>query len=412
MLLGAGVGRVSGRGAAAGVRKVGPAAVALAAVAWCVCFAMLPSWQGRALYQATSYLQGAALPVTTQPRLLPKAAAEQYGERDDMRHAHLVVAPETGALVWSAERKGGLVPRSASRELGVQPLDRVDGTLKVVAAGFSPAVSRVGPGSIKWRAYRRHYFTRLEDPIIVPLHGRRAVALVPYVGYRGFPVRRPYWKGVYVYHQDGRLEDLTPQQAMARPELARSGRLIPERLVRDVAEAYGYRSGALAPWLARGRTVVSDPEGNRQPYLTNLGDGRVKWTTVAHPDGDEKTLSALFLTDAATGHTVIWRPPPQRRLLSNQGAAELARKLPLEWEADDTELLRVSEPRPVFAGSRLYYLVSIVPTEYYDTPEPVDRTVLVDAAAGRITEVFNHVDPDADDHLRAFFRRARRDVKT
>jgi hypothetical protein len=39
---------------------------------WLVLMALLPGWQGRALYEATAYAPG-GLPFTTQPRLLPTA---------------------------------------------------------------------------------------------------------------------------------------------------------------------------------------------------------------------------------------------------------------------------------------------------------------------------------------------------
>ena len=107
-------------------------------------------------------------------------------------------------------------PRGHSTAVGLQRLDG-DAGLQLRPGGFDPAVSAYGPGSLLWRAYRRHFATRVQDPVVVPLAGGGAVAIAPYVGYRGFPVRRPYWRGVYVYHPDGRLEDLTPEEAMQRP---------------------------------------------------------------------------------------------------------------------------------------------------------------------------------------------------
>ena len=285
-----------------------------------------------------------------------------------------------------------------------QPLDRVDGTRRRVATGFDPAVTRWGPGSLDWRAYERHYFTSVDSWVVVPLGGGRAVAVASYVGYRGFPVRRPYWKGVYVYHQDGTLEDLTPAQALHRPELVRSGRLCPEHLARQIAEAYRYRN-------ADGdATEVTDPPGNPQPYLTNAFDRQIRWVTVAHLPNHDRTISTIFLTDSTTGATQVWRASPRDHLLSNDGAADLARALRLQWrgccDSDDNsyELRRVTEARPVFARGQLYYLVAIVPTEWLDTTQPVDQTVLVDARRRRIVRVFDHADSEADDALRAFFR--------
>lgn len=388
--------------------------LAVMVLAWGFFMVMLPGWQGRALYEATVYQEGAELPFTTQPRLLPKEAAERYGNRDSLHDAHLVVDPTSRDLTWSAEQARGLFRRGDGEGVAVQPLDRVDGSLRRLPARFDRAASRLGPGSIKWRGYKRHYFTRIQDRIIVPLGDRDAVAIAPYVGYRGFPVRRPYLKGVYVYHRDGRLEDLTVEQALARPELARSGRIFPEKLARDIAEAYGYESGSGAVFADRPRSSIDDPDGNPQPYLTNLGDGRIQWVTVGHPDGRDDVVSTVFLTDGATGATQLWHAPKGRLLLSNQGAADLARDLPREWNRRvccDSEgdsytvwIRKATEPRPVFAGGRLYYLVSIIPNpDWVNTREPVDQTVLVDGHERRIIEIFDHSSADADDRLRAFF---------
>jgi hypothetical protein len=363
--------------------------------------ALLPSLQGRALYEANVYT-GGDLPSTTQERVLPKAAAEAVGTGASLHDTHLAVEPSSRELVWTGEREGDPLSSRASASVSAQPLDRVDGAMERVAGGFTPPVSRVLAGSLQWRAYDRHWFTRVEDAAIVPLGGGRAVAIAPYIRYRGFPVRHPYWAGVYVYHQDGRMEDLSPRQAMARPELVRSGRLFPEELARDIAEAYGYRNGAAAVVDDGARTEVSDPPGNPQPYLTNLGDGQVRWVTVAHPADDGSRVSAVFLTDSGTGATEVWRAPRGTRLLSNTGAADLVRRLPLQWwdssdagdpNGSDYWVHKVVEPTPVFSNGRLQYVVSILANpKYLPDEQPVSETVVVDAARARIVEQEDHLD--------------------
>lgn len=389
----------------------------VAAALGCVVGLILtPGLQGHALYAASNVSEGASLPFKTQPRILPKNAAEQYGRDNDMRHAHLAVDPSSEQLVWTAEHKRGpiILRPGASDEWAIQPLDRLDGNLRRVTGGFDPAVSRVWPGSIKWRGYKKHLLTTITDYVLVPTPGG-VVAIAPYLGYKGWFVKRPYIKGVYVYHQDGELEDLTLEEAQARPELAKSGRLIPESYARKVAEAYGYKTGSLAVMKFEYRTKVSDPIGNPQPYLTNFGDGVIKWVTVAHPSSHENIVSAIFLTDAVTGKTEVWQAPKNKRLLSNQGAVRVAHTLEgIRWERRDccdadgysyTVTLRTPlEPRPVFADGKFYYLVSIVPL--FDSPTPVEKTIIVDPESGSIVKggIFDHVkDDEADDRLREFF---------
>jgi hypothetical protein len=374
---------------------------------WGVFMVLLPGWQGHALYAATEYVP-TGLPRSTQPRLLPKVAALGFASNSSLHDAHLVVDPSTRRLVWSAEQTAGTLRRGPSRDVTALALDDMTGSSDRVARGFDPAVSRVGPGSLQWRAYDRHYFTRVQDAVMVPGSGGEAVAVAPYLRYRGFPVRHPVWAGVYVYHQDGRVEDLTPQQALARPELAGSGRLYPERLARAVASAYGYKSGPGAALARRSRTEIDDPSGNPQPYLTNLGDDEVRWVTVAHPAQDDDEASAVFLTDGATGETTLWTPPRGTHLLSNEGAVAVTEQLPLQWEIqkdDGNEWVRKAvEPTPVFANGRLYYVVSIVANpDYVDTSGPVEQTAVVDATTRRIVERDNDDDPAASERLMAFF---------
>ena len=188
---------------------------------WGAFMVLLPGWQGHALYAATVY-SPTDLPLTTQPRLLPKVAAVAFASDASLHDAHLVVYPSSDRLVWTAEKTKGMLRRGPSQGVTALALSSVTGASDEVSRGFDPAVSRVGPGSLQWRAYDRHYFTRVQDAVLVPGRDGEAVAVAPYLRYKGFPVRHPVWAGVYVYHQDGRMEDLTPQQALARPELAGS----------------------------------------------------------------------------------------------------------------------------------------------------------------------------------------------
>src|SRR5262249_24584274 len=156
--------RGAGAGLRAGILWRTPVTVGL----WLVLIVLLPGWQGRALYEATLYLPG-PLPATTQPRLLPKAGAAAYASDTSLHNPHLVIHPTTGVLVWSAELAQGDLRRGPSRGFATLPIDRTDGTEQVQTGGFRLAVSRVGPDSLQWRAYNRHFFTRVQDAVIIPL---------------------------------------------------------------------------------------------------------------------------------------------------------------------------------------------------------------------------------------------------
>ncbi|MEX2195501.1 MAG: hypothetical protein WD844_09475 [Thermoleophilaceae bacterium] len=350
--------------------------------------------------------QLAQLPATSQPRLLPRTGVRDDPQFAGAKEIHLVRDPASGGLLWTGEWQAGRLS-GPSRGVAVKRLDEVVKSSEIVRAGFDRAVSGLGPGTIKWKAKLKHPFSRIQYPVIVPTGERDAVAVLPYSGYRGFPFRRPYLKGVLVYHQDGRTEDLTPEQAARRPELLRSARIVPEGVARKQAEA-----------LARSEEIdgeIVDGEGNRQPFLTALDRDRAVWLTIINERGREGGVKALVFTDSTTGETKVWQATGDERLVSTQDVLDDARSLPLRWEerrccdsdghSYDVTLREVVEPRLVFTDGDPYYMVSVVPTDELALGREIEHTLLMDARTGERVEHFRHVTggPSEDARLQAFF---------
>ena len=102
--------------------------------------------------------------------------------------------------------------------------------------------------------------------------------MAPYVGYSGFPFPQPEFKGVLVYHQDGELEDLSPEEAAvaARARRGPAGSF-PEAVARAEAEA-----------LAASDEIdgeIDDGKGNKQPFLTSIDRDHTVWLTVIDSEG-------------------------------------------------------------------------------------------------------------------------------
>ena len=354
-----------------------------------------------------SYTSVESLPEQTQPRLLPRS-----GVRDDPRfqsagEIHLARDPDTGGLVWTGEWEKATFS-GPSQGVAVKRLDEMVGSA-VVPAGFDHSVAGLGPGTIKWKAKLEHPFSRIQYPVVVPTGPDEAIAVMPYMAYRGFPFRRPYLKGVLVYHQDGRTEDLTPEEAARRPELGRSGRIFPEVLARKQAEA-----------IARSDEIdgkIVDGEGNRQPFLTALDDTRTVWVTVIDATERPAGVKAVVLTDSVTGATEVWKAPEGVRLAPTQHVINDARSLPLRWEerrccdsdghSYDVTLREVVEPRLAFKDGHPYYMVTVVPTSELALPREIEYTLLLDAVTGERIDQFRHVEGgEAEDaRLQAFFAR-------
>jgi hypothetical protein len=225
--------------------------------------------------------------------------------------------------------------------------------------------------------------------------------IVPYLEYKGWLIRRPVLGGVFVVAPDGTIEDLSPQEAARRPELARSGRIFPDTQARRVQDAYQYKKGIWNTWFVHeDQTRINDTETNRQPYLVDFGTAGLglQWVTVAEPYGRAFAATAIFLTDAVTGHTRIWRVPRNESLSGNVRALQTVRSVAIPGVdfgsgSGGSGNFRVVEPRPVFVRGHLVYLASIIP----NSANAVSKTVVVDAETNKLVAIFNNdTDPQAD----------------
>ncbi|HSI81978.1 MAG TPA: hypothetical protein VK919_15160, partial [Solirubrobacterales bacterium] len=352
-----------------------------------------------------------SLPERTQPRLLPRSAVRDDPRFADAKEIHLARDPDTGELMWTGEWQASWLT-GASSGVAVKSLDDLVAESEIVRAGFDESVSAFGLGSLKWQAKLKHPLSRTQYPVLIPTGEREAIAIAPYVGYRGFPFRTPYLKGVLVYHQDGTIEDLTPEEAAERPELAQSGRIVPETVAREQAEA-----------LARSDEIdgeIVDGEGNRQPFLTAIDRERTVWMTIINEPGRAGTVSAIVLTDSSTGETEVWKAPSNGGLVSTTEVLDEARALPLRWSETrccDSDghsytvtLREVVEPRLAFKDGEPYYMVTVVPTSELAIGRAVEYTLLIDAESGEQVGRFAHVEggPPEDARLEAFFRDTKR----
>ena len=348
-----------------------------------------------------------ALPERTQPRLLPRVAVRDDPAFADAEEIHLARDPAGGELMWTGEWQPSWLTGPSSG-VAVKSLDDLVSESEIFRGGFDESVSAFGPGTLKWEAKLRHPFSRTQYPVLIPTGEREAIAVAPYVGYRGFPFRTPYLKGVLVYHQDGTIEDLSPDEAAERPELAQTGRIIPETVAREQAEAIA------ASDEVDGEIV--DGEGNRQPFLTAIDSERTVWMTVINEPGQAGRVSAVVLADSSTGETDVWRAPEDAGLVSTREVIDEARALPLRWserrccDSDGhsytVTLREVVEPRLAFKDGRPYYMVTVVPTSELAIGREVEYTLLIDALSGEQISRFAHVEggPVEDARLERFFR--------
>jgi hypothetical protein len=366
----------------------------------------------RSLAVNTRFESIPSLPTGGQVRLVPREVAEQNASSafnsptETLTDFRIVRTPE--GLRWTALR----TPQGAFRvfnrksqglvELDAQQTAR---SLRQVDTQFETAPGLLVTDNLRWRLVKRRFLSDLADPVALETpQGPRII--VPYINHKGLFVRRPVFGGVFVVAPDGTIEDLSPEEAARRPELASSGRLYPDTLARQVQDAYAYRGGIWNAWFVHeDQTQITDTEVNQQPYLIDFGGGLgPQWVTVAEPYGRASAASAIFLTDTRTGRVRVWRVPRGRSLSGNRRALQAVRAVSIPGVdfgegAGGTGNFRVVEPRPVFVGGRLVYLASIIPV----TANAVSKTVVVDAETNKLVQVFdNDTNAQAEEQIQRY----------
>ena len=345
------------------------------------------------------------LPQQSQPRLLPRTGVTDNSAFRDSDEIHLVRDPESGELLYTGEWQ----PSWSGKESGgvaIRPLDDVITESEIQMTGFEHSVSGITPSTMMGKAKIDHPFSRIQYPILVPNGKDDAFAMSPYVGYHGFLFPQPEFEGVLVYHRDGEIEDLSPEEAAERPELVSTGRIIPEALARAQAEA-----------IAASDEIdgeIEDAEGNKQPFLTSIDADRTVWLTIIDSKASGGGVKALVLADSSSGETQVWMPPEDKPLIAAEDVINKARALPLKWEEErccDSEghsqtvtLREVVEPRLAFRNGQPFYLVTVVPTDELALNREVEYTLLIDAQSGQEIDRFEHVKgPGEDERLQAYF---------
>jgi hypothetical protein len=381
------------------------------------------SWTGRSLYEHSDY---GALTLQElrggQVRIKPYEVAQRQSQNGlnspTERPTNLHIAKVEDELLWTSVRD----PDGFFRVLR-KP---TRGVMSVAAGSTTPGVKqsgrrydadfRYGPGmriseNIKWQVYKKKCFTcDVAEMTGIPTPNG-PIVIAPYIRYVGsWFVRRPTFGGVYVVHPDGRIDDLSPERAAGSPLVRESGRLFPEKLARRIADAYKFKRGIWNRlFVHTDQLEVADTDNNRQPFLQDFERLGPQWVTTLKPRGRTFTTAGVMTTDAVNGTTRVWLTPRGRSLIGNQRALDIVRgeSFPGIDFTDNNDGnagggFRVVEPRQVFPGGELHFLLSIIPS----AANRVTMSVVIDADSQRVTGKFPAT-PEGDADLIAYLRTGR-----
>ena len=326
------------------------------------------------------------LPETTGVRYLPMPVAERFGAnqiQDPAHHLGDMDPLDTGGEIdWVAPR----IPTGFWNTFNGQ----TDGFVVITPDGESETIHqpmRYGEGmgitdNITWQLWRMRYNVELPEFYYIQLEDE-VVTVGPYISYRyEFPVRVPYWGGVFVTHADGRIEDLSPESAIADPRFE-GQRLYPEELALRIAKAWAYRGGISNAWFThRDQTEIPhiDGENNQMPYLIPTDQGPM-WFIGMEPNGPAYSIFKVLFVNAHDGSLQLYELPAESGMISpNRAGGYVRAAFPTyQWyksgEESSSGNLLVIEPRPLIRDGVLYWQMSITNVDYAG----VTQTALVNA---------------------------------
>jgi hypothetical protein len=297
-----------------------------------------------------------------------------------------------GQLTWSAFRDPSGYFRTITKSTtGIITSDAETSSPRVTVHGHSQdGEFKYGPGmrfrdNVHWRIYKKRCYTcDIAEMVAVPTPDG-PVLVAPYLRYKGgLFVRRPVFGGVFVVHTDGRIEDLSPREAARNRLVSESGRMFPVALARRYADAYKYHLGVWNRLFTHTDGYeVADVGENAQPYLQKFaGMEHAQWVTTMTPRGRRSATGGVMLTDAVTGATRFWKTQEDLSLIGNAKALDIVRgeRLGVNFAG----AFQAVEPRQVFPGGRLHFLISVVPQEANRST----LNVVVDAENQNVVKVF------------------------
>lgn len=153
---------------------------------------------------------------------------------------------------------------------------------------------------------------------------------------------------------------------------------------------------------------VADTELNRQPFLQDFDRLGPQWVTTLKPHGGTFTTAGVMTTDAVSGKPWIWLARRGQALIGNEKAVEIVRGetfpgIVFAQGADQatSRNYEVVEPRQIFPGGRLQFLLSIIP----HSANRVTMSVVVDASSQQVVGKFPAT-PEGDHNLIPYLRGA------
>ncbi len=287
------------------------------------------------------------------------------------------VVNHEGKLLWNA----ALVPDGFWNTLSRKPLGAVyiDATtsqfnLKVVESTFPYSDSIRFADNIKWRACKLDYWAAYSDPYYLRDKDEGIVAVLSkrkfrWAWYGGiFPVRVPYFAGVYLFYPDRKIV-WVPANKINETPILNGQQVFPEELARRIGSSFFYPHSILNSVLRhKDQCQVADvpSEGNKFPYFITTEGLGPQWFLALEPWGSTYGLKMILLIDARTGHIRLWQKKKTDTVIGAVKALEYIKSNSyfqnVKWyEGGDNGGggFIVIEPLPVFRNGEFWWKATV-----------------------------------------------------
>jgi len=321
------------------------------------------------IVKETTYNKISSLPDSVGVRMLPRAVARRYLE-DSLQKSRekvggLNIVNINDMLYWTAPRiPDGFILYFTQKVNGIMIADATKSNRET-----SLITKRldVGEGigitdSIYWKIFKKRYFINLGDVYYINKNDT-ILTIAPIIAYKfRFPVMIPYFDGVFILNEEGKIGKYSPEQITKIKEFT-NNRAFPEELARLYVDAYKYNLGILNAWfLHEDQIEITDvyDQSNRQPFLMPTVDG-LKWIIATEPYGESYGIFKIFLVDALSGKIDVLELNEDQTLTGPVRVVSYVKK---KFPTIDWSTAKVVEPRPYVINGSLYWLLSITPSDF------------------------------------------------
>jgi hypothetical protein len=333
------------------------------------------------------YINITSLPEIIPPRIIPKQVADRFASDSFQNPQEKLTDSQIVMNNGQLQRVYGRIPEGLLLTLKNKlsgfvtvNVSSFENNSEIVDQEFKYSEGLQITDNLSFQLKKKRYFAQYSEPIYLKdPNSDQWYTAVPYISYKGFPIRIPKWGGVMIVDKDGNITDYTPEQAMQLP-MAKNNRIYPKELSRIYTQAYSYKNGIFNKWfLHKDQIEIDENENLQQPYHLPTPGG-YKQMLFTKPYGNSFGIYKVFIFDATTGKIELLSYAQNTQLIGPTAAKQYVEK---NYPSIDYSQFSIVEPRPVTANNNLYWMFSII----QGNGSGIAHTVLVNAQTTEVSEI-------------------------